>query len=174
MFDIRWIRENPEAFDKGMARRGLEPQSARLVALDEARRTHVQKLQDAQARRNAASKEIGAAMGSGDTEKAEALKAEVGELKSFIQSGEDEERKLTEALTEALSTLPNLPLDEVPDGAGEEDNVELRKVGKPKQYDFEPKQHFEIGEALGLMDFEAAAKMSGARFTVLKGKTGAA
>jgi seryl-tRNA synthetase len=118
----------------------------------------VQKLQDAQARRNAASKEIGAAMGSGDTAKADALKAEVGELKSFIQSGEDEERKLTEALTEALSTLPNLPLDEVPDGAGEEDNVELRKVGKPKQYDFEPKQHFELGEALGLMDFEAAAK----------------
>jgi seryl-tRNA synthetase len=131
MFDIRWIRENPEAFDAGMARRGLEPQAERLIALDEARRTHVQKLQDAQARRNAASKEIGAAMGSGDTAKADALKAEVGELKSFIQSGEDEERKLTEALTEALSTLPNLPLDEVPDGAGEEDNVELRKVGKP-------------------------------------------
>jgi seryl-tRNA synthetase len=169
MFDIRWIRENPEAFDAGMARRGLEPQAERLIALDEARRTHVQKLQDAQARRNAASKEIGAAMGSGDTAKADALKAEVGELKSFIQSGEDEERKLTDALTEALSTLPNLPLDEVPDGAGEEDNVELRKVGKPRQYDFEPKQHFELGEALGLMDFEAAAKMSGARFTVLKG-----
>ena len=169
MFDIRWIRENPEAFDAGMARRGLEPQAARLIALDEARRTHVQKLQDAQARRNSASKEIGAAMGAGEKDKAEALKAEVGELKGFIQSGEEEERKLTEALTEALSTLPNLPLDEVPDGAGEEDNKEVRKVGEPKQYGFEPKQHFELGEALGLMDFEAAARMSGARFTVLKG-----
>jgi seryl-tRNA synthetase len=169
MFDIRWIRDNPDAFDKGMSRRGLEPQAARLIALDEARRGHVQKLQDAQARRNAASKEIGAAMGQGDAAKAEALKAEVGELKGFIQTGEEEERKLTEALNEALSTLPNLPLDEVPDGAGEDDNVEVRKVGEPKQYDFEPKHHFELGEALGLMDFEAAARMSGARFTILKG-----
>jgi seryl-tRNA synthetase len=169
MFDIRWIRDNPDAFDKGMSRRGLEPQAARLIALDEARRGHVQTLQDAQARRNAASKEIGAAMGQGDATKAEALKAEVGELKGFIQTGEEEERKLTEALNEALSTLPNLPLDEVPDGAGEDDNVEVRKVGEPKQYDFEPKHHFELGEALGLMDFEAAARMSGARFTILKG-----
>lgn len=170
MFDIRWIRDNPDAFDKGMARRGLEPQSQALIALDEARRTHVQKLQDAQARRNSASKEIGQAMGQGDTEKAEALKSEVGELKAFIQSGEDEERKLTEALNGALCTLPNLPLDEVPDGESEDDNVELRKVGEPGSFDFEPKQHFELGEALGLMDFETAARMSGARFTILKGE----
>ncbi len=169
MFDIRWIRDNPEAFDAGMARRGLEPQAARLISLDEARRAHVQKLQDAQARRNAASKEIGAAMGQGDATRAEALKAEVGDLKGFIQTGEEEERKLTDALNEALSTLPNLPLADVPDGTGEDDNVEVRKVGEPKQYDFAPKHHFELGEALGLMDFEAAARMSGARFTVLKG-----
>lgn len=169
MFDIRWIRENADAFDAGLALRGTEPHAARLIELDEARRTHLQKLQDAQSRRNAASKEIGQAMGAGDTEKAEALKAEVGELKSVIQSGEEEERRIDEELSGILSTLPNLPLDEVPAGKDEADNVEVRRVGDVKPLGFEAKQHFEIGEALGLMDFEAAAKMSGARFTVLKG-----
>lgn len=169
MFDIRWIRENADAFDAGLALRGTEPHAARLIELDEARRAHLQKLQDAQSRRNSASKEIGQAMGAGDTDKAEALKAEVGDLKSIIQSGEDEERRIDEELNAILCTLPNLPLDEVPAGKDEADNVEVRRVGDVKPLGFEAKQHFEIGEALGLMDFETAAKMSGARFTVLKG-----
>ncbi|MGB5213791.1 MAG: serine--tRNA ligase [Anderseniella sp.] len=169
MFDIRWIREDADAFDAGLALRGTEPHAARLIELDEARRAHLQKLQDAQSRRNSASKEIGQAMGAGDTDKAEALKAEVGDLKSIIQSGEDEERRIDEELNAILCTLPNLPLDEVPAGKDEADNVEVRRVGDVKPLGFEAKQHFEIGEALGLMDFETAAKMSGARFTVLKG-----
>jgi seryl-tRNA synthetase len=168
MFDIRWIRENAEAFDAGLGLRGTEPHAARLIELDEARRAHLQKLQDAQSRRNSASKEIGQAMGAGDKEKAEALKAEVGELKGIIQSGEEEERRIDEDLNAILCTLPNLPLKEVPSGEDEADNVEVRRVGDIKQLGFAAKQHFEIGEALGLMDFESAAKMSGARFTVLK------
>ncbi len=169
MFDIRWIRENADAFDAGLALRGTEPHAARLIELDEARRAHLQKLQDAQSRRNSASKEIGQAMAAGDTEKAEALKAEVGDLKTTIQSGEDEERRIDAELNAILSSLPNLPLAEVPSGQDEADNVEVRRVGDVKPLGFEAKQHFEIGEALGLMDFEAAAKMSGARFTVLRG-----
>ncbi len=169
MFDIRWIRENADAFDAGLALRGTEPHAVRLIELDEARRTHLQKLQDAQSRRNSASKEIGQAMGAGDTDKAEALKAEVGALKGVIQSGEEEERRIDEELNAILCTLPNLPLDEVPAGKDEADNVEVRRVGDVKPLGFDAKQHFEIGEALGLMDFETAAKMSGARFTVLKG-----
>jgi len=169
MFDIRWIRENADAFDAGLGLRGTEPHAARLIELDEARRAHLQKLQDAQSRRNSASKEIGQAMGAGDKDKAEALKSEVGELKSIIQSGEEEERRIDEELNAILCTLPNLPLDEVPAGKDEADNVEVRRVGEVNSLGFEAKQHFEIGEALGQMDFETAAKMSGARFTVLKG-----
>ncbi len=168
MFDIRWIRENADAFDAGLGLRGSQPHAAQLIELDEARRTHLQKLQDAQSRRNSASREIGQAMGAGDTDKAEALKAEVGELKSIIQSGEEEERRIDEELNAILSTLPNLPLKEVPSGKDEADNVEVRRVGDVRPLGFEAKQHFEIGEALGLMDFETAARMSGARFTVLK------
>lgn len=169
MFDIRWIVDNADTFDAGLARRGLEPMAARLVSLDEMRRTNLQTLQDAQSRRNSASKEIGAAMGQGDSARAEALKAEVGELKSVIQTGEEEERRINDELTEILSGIPNLPLAEVPDGKDEAGNVEVRKIGEPRKYAFEPKQHFEIGEALGLMDAETAARMSGARFTILKG-----
>lgn len=169
MFDIRWIRENADAFDAGLALRGAEPQAARLIELDEARRSHLQKLQDAQSRRNSASKEIGQAMGAGDKDKAEVLKAEVGDLKAVIQSGEEEERRIDEQLNAILSTLPNLPLAEVPAGKNEADNVEVRRVGEVKPLGFEARQHFEIGEALGLMDFETAARMSGARFTILKG-----
>lgn len=169
MFDIRWIRENADAFDAGLALRGTEPHAARLIELDEARRSHLQKLQDAQSRRNTASKEIGQAMGAGDKDKAEALKAEVGDLKAVIQSGEEEERRIDEQLNAILSTLPNLPLAEVPAGKNEADNVEVRRVGEVKPLGFEARQHFDIGEALGLMDFETAARMSGARFTILKG-----
>ncbi len=169
MFDIKWIRDNAETFDNGLKRRGLEPMSAKLIELDDARRRHQTKLQDAQQRRNAASKEIGKAMGAKDTAAADKLKAEVAELKEFIQGGEEEERQLVAALNDALSVIPNLPLPDVVEGADEYDNKEVRRWSEPKKFDFAPKQHFELGEALGLMDFETAAKVSGARFVFLKG-----
>jgi len=169
VFDIKWIRENPEAFDAGLKKRGLSPQSADLIALDEARRAHVTKLQEAQARRNAASKEIGKAKAAKDDAKAAELMAEVAALKDQLAAGEGDERALDAKLRDALSVIPNLPLDEVPLGKDEKDNVEVRKVGTPTKFDFAPKQHFELGEALGLMDFATAAKISGARFVVLKG-----
>ena len=167
MFDIKWIRENPQAFDEGMKRRNLEPQASQLAELDEARKAHIAKLQDAQTRRNAASKEIGAAMGSGDQALAEKLKAEVADIKSFIQSGEDEERKLVGALNDALSAIPNLPLADVPEGADESANVLYREHGSKPDI-AEAKEHFEIGENLGMMDFEQAAAISGSRFVVLR------
>ncbi|MXN64568.1 serine--tRNA ligase [Stappia sp. GBMRC 2046] len=170
MHDIKWIRENPESFDAAIARRGVEPQSARLIELDEARRAHVAKLQDAQERRNAASKEIGKAKGTGDETRAQELIDEVAKLKSFVQEGEEEERKLATALNEALSTIPNLPLDDIPDGVDEADNVELHVVGEKPPFAFEPKEHFELGEGLGGMDFETAAKLAGSRFVMLKGQ----
>ena len=169
MFDIKWIRENPEAFDAGLKRRGLPAISAELIATDEKRRAHVTMLQEMQSRRNTASKEIGKAMGAKDIALADKLKAEVATLKDKLQAGEDEERQLNSALAEKLSCIPNLPLEDVPDGADESDNVEVRKWGEAPKFDFAPKQHFEIGEAMGLMDFETAAKISGARFVVLKG-----
>ncbi|MEM7774145.1 MAG: serine--tRNA ligase [Pseudomonadota bacterium] len=170
MFDIKMIREQPDAFDAGLAKRGLAAKAAEIVAIDDRRRQHLTKLQDAQARRNAASKEIGKAMAAKDTATADALKAEVAELKSFIQSGEDEERKLDAELEGVLASLPNLPFEDVPEGADEAANVEVRRVGTPTEFAFAAKEHFDLGEALGLMDFEAAARMSGARFVVLKGQ----
>jgi seryl-tRNA synthetase len=169
MFDVKWIRENPDAFDKGLESRGLEPQSKAVLALDDERRTHLASLQEAQARRNAASKEIGKAMGAKDQVTADRLKAEVADLKTRIQEGEEEERRINEKIETLLAGLPNIPLDEVPVGADENDNKLVRTVGEPPTFDFEPKQHFELGEALGLMDFESAGKISGARFVVLKG-----
>jgi seryl-tRNA synthetase len=170
MHDIRWIREHPEAFDRGLARRGLPAQAAALISLDERRRQLVQSMQEAQARRNAASKEIAAAMGAGDRALADTLKAEVAELKNRIQSHEEEERSATIAVVQALSVIPNLPLDEVPDGPDADHNREVRRHGEPRAFDFAPKQHFELGETLGLMDFATAVKLSGARFVILKGK----
>ncbi len=169
VFDIKWIRDNADAFDNGLKRRGLEPLSAKLIELDEARRRHQTKLQDAQSRRNAASKEIGKAMAAKDAATADKLKAEVAELKELIQGGEEEERQLVTALNEALSVIPNLPLPDVVEGKDEHDNKQVRRWGEPKKFTFAPKQHFELGEALGLMDFETAAKVSGARFVFLKG-----
>jgi seryl-tRNA synthetase len=169
MFDVKWIRENPDAFDKGLESRGLEPQSKAVLALDDERRAHLASLQEAQARRNAASKEIGKAMGAKDQVTADRLKAEVADLKTRIQEGEEEERRINEKIETLLAGLPNIPLDEVPVGADENDNKLVRTVGEPPTFDFEPKQHFELGEALGLMDFESAGKISGARFVVLKG-----
>ncbi|MEQ8400030.1 MAG: serine--tRNA ligase [Roseitalea porphyridii] len=169
MLDIRWIRDNPDALDAALKKRGAAPESAALIALDEERRAHVARVQDAQARRNAASKEIGAAMASGETEKAEALKAEVADLKQFLSAAEETERDLDARLRDALARVPNVPLDDVPVGADEDANVEVRRSGDKRQFNFKPKEHFELGEALGQMDFEVAAKMSGARFTLLNG-----
>ncbi len=173
MHDLKWIRENPADFDDGLARRRLEPLSGAILKLDEERRGNTKALQDMQARRNAASKEIGKAKGKGgDPAKAEALMAEVGELKDKIAAGEAAERKLDGEIEDFLASIPNLLAADVPDGPDESANIELRKWGKPRDFKkdgFEPKQHFELGEALKLMDFEAAAKISGARFTVLKG-----
>ena len=177
MFDIRWIRENAEAFDAGLRKRGLEPGgevkfAAELIALDETRRKVVTHLQEAQARRNAASKEIGGAKKAKDEAKAAALLKEVADLKETIATGETEERAADKALHDALSVIPNLPADDVPLGKDEKDNREVRRVGDPPKFSWtnKPKQHFEIGEALGLMDFETAAKLSGSRFVVLKGQ----
>jgi seryl-tRNA synthetase len=168
MHDIRFIRENPETLDRGLARRGLEPQSKRLIALDEKRRTAIQAAETAQARRNAASKEIGEAKKAKDEERAKGLLAEVAALKDSIPAMEAAEKKATEELNAALADIPNLPLDEVPGGEDSNDNVEHHRFGAKRDYAFTPKQHFELGEALGQMDFETAAKVSGARFVVLK------
>jgi seryl-tRNA synthetase len=168
MHDIRFIRDNPDAFDKALARRGLEPQAQRLIALDEHRRAKILALETAQARRNAASKEIGEAKKNKDEEKAKGLLSEVAVLKESMPVMEVDEKKASKALADALAEIPNLPLDEVPDGKDEKDNVEHHRFGAKRDYAFAPKQHFDLGEALGQMDFEAAAKLSGARFVVLK------
>jgi seryl-tRNA synthetase len=169
MFDIKWIRENPQAFDRGLTRRGLEPQSKHLLEIDRERREVVQKLQDAQAGRNAASKEIGQALARKDQAAAAALKDEVQNLKTQIQLGEEKERQIAEKLRQRLSELPNLPLDEVPDGADETSNREVLRQGEPPRFAFPVRQHFDIGESLGLMDVALATAIAGARFVILKG-----
>jgi seryl-tRNA synthetase len=168
MHDIRFIRDNPDAFDKALARRGLEPQAQRLITLDEQRRAKILALETAQARRNAASKEIGEAKKNKDEEKAKGLLSEVAALKESIPAMEAEEKKASKTLHDALAEIPNLPLDEVPEGKDEKDNVERHRFGAKRDLAFAPKQHFDLGEALGQMDFETAAKLSGARFVVLK------
>lgn len=170
MHDIKWIRENAAAFDAALVARGKAPLSAEVLALDEKRRAHLTRLQELQAQANASAKAIGMAMGKKDLDTAEKLKAEVAKIKSDIQAGEAEEREIETAVSDLLAGIPNVPAADVPLGKDEHDNVELRRVGTPKTFDFAPKQHFEIGEALGMMDFDAAAKISGARFVVLKGK----
>jgi seryl-tRNA synthetase len=170
MYDIKWIRENPQTFDESRKRRGLEPLSASLLALDDARRAAIARLQTAQERRNAASKEIGAAMQAKDAARAEALKAEVGRIKEDWPQLEAAEREAVAALDKALLEIPNAPLESVPEGKDENDNVEVLRWGVQRQFDFTPKEHYELGEGLGLMDFENAAKLSGARFVVNKGK----
>ncbi|BAK67954.1 seryl-tRNA synthetase [Sphingobium sp. SYK-6] len=168
MHDIRIIRENPGAFDAGLARRGLEPLGT-LIAVEDARwRAVSTALQEGLARRNEASKAIGAAMGKGDTATAEALKAEVAELKSRLPELEAEEKALAEAVQTRLAAIPNLPAADVPDGADETDNREEHRWGTPRSFDFEPRDHADFGPALGL-DFEGAAAMSGARFAALRG-----
>ncbi|MBY3484835.1 serine--tRNA ligase [Rhizobium laguerreae] len=169
MLDIKWIRENPEALNAALAKRGAEPLAQSLVALDEKRRSAVQKAQDLLSRRNLASKEIGAAMAQKNSELADKLKAEVAEFKTLLPAIEEEDRQLTAELNDALSRIPNIPFDDVPVGKDEHDNVVTRTVGKKPRWNHTPKEHFEIGEALGYMDFERAAKLSGSRFTVLTG-----
>jgi seryl-tRNA synthetase len=168
MYDIKWIRENPDAFDRGLKRRGLEPLSKKLLALDEKRRAAITKFEQAQARRNAASKEIGDAKKARDEGRATTLMAEVTELKVTLPALEDEQKTLGAELDKELAQIPNMPLDDVPDGADASGNIEHHVVGKKRDYAFKPKQHFELGEALGMMDFELAAKLSGARFVVLQ------
>jgi seryl-tRNA synthetase len=173
MLDIRWIRDNPDALDRALKNRGGEPAAARLIALDEARRAAIQTLQEAQTRRNAASKEIGQAKAAKDSGRAEALMTEVARLKDAIKAGEEEERGATKALEDALAEIPNVPLEGEPPDAppiGDETaNFEVRTWGEPRRPNF-AKEHFELGEALGQMDFETAAKLSGSRFVVLKGQ----
>ncbi len=165
MHDVRWIRENAAAFDAGLARRGHAAASAAVLDVDARRRAAQTRVQAARHRRARASREIGAARGRGGD--AAALVAEVGALKDVIRDGEEEERRLGAEIGELLSPLPNLPADDVPDGLDETANVEVRRVGEPPRFDFEARDHVDIGAALGMMDFEAAARISGARFVVL-------
>lgn len=169
MHDIRLIRENPTAFDAALARRGLEGLSASLLALDADRRAMATRMQEAQGRRNEASKLIGAAMGRGDKDEGERLKAEVASLKDTLPALENDERELTQRLNDALAIIPNLPAADVPHGEDEADNVEVIRWGKPRQFNFTPKEHADLGPALGL-DFETGALLSGARFTFLRGQ----
>src|ERR1700722_11459287 len=171
MHDIRAIRENPQDFDEGMRRRGLSPRAESLVALDEKRRAAILALQTAQERRNAVSKQIGLAMARKDTVAAEDYRAEVAALKATMPELEAAEREAGAVLETELAAIPNLPLADTPDGKDENDNVELRRWGAQPALEGmnKPREHFEIGEALGLMDFDVAAKLSGARFVVLKG-----
>ena len=168
MHDIRLIRDNPAAFDAGLARRGVAPVADAILAIDASLRAVQTAMQANQARRNDASKAIGQAMAKGDKDGAEALKAEVAGLKDAMTAQEEQERSEREALNGLMSALPNIPAADVPDGADEDANVELARWGTPRTYDFTPKEHADIGPALGL-DFETAAKMSGARFTFLRG-----
>lgn len=168
MFDIKWIKENPNVFDEGMRLRGNATTAADLLKLDDVRKEHIAKLQEAQTRRNAASKEIGAAMGKGDKDLAEKLKAEVADIKALIQSGEEEERRIASQITDVMSAIPNVPLDGVPEGDDEDDNALYRLHGEKPKLDFEAKEHFEITVSEDQMDFETAASLSGSRFVVLK------
>ncbi len=149
MHDIRFIRENPDAFDHALARRGADPAAAAILALDEQRRAVATKMQELQSRRNEASKAIGQAMGQGDSETAEALKAEVGDIKQTLPTLEDEERALGAKLQDMLARLPNRPADDVPDGADEADNVEVAQWGELPSFDFKPQEHADFAPSSG-------------------------
>src|SRR5258707_1981990 len=168
MHDIKSIRDNPQAFDAGLKRRGLSPLSAALLAIDEKRRAAILASEQAQARRNAASKEIGEAKKAKDDARANRLMAEVAELKTTMPELELAAKTADEELAKELAAIPNLPLDDVPEGVDEHGNVQRHVYGKIRNYAFTPKPHDDLGGALGYMDFQAAAKLSGARFAVLK------
>jgi seryl-tRNA synthetase len=169
MHDIKWIREHKEEFDHGLKRRGLTGEADKLLAIDERRRAAIQKAEAALARRNAASREIGAAKKSNEEAAAQALMAEVARLKEEIPALEAQEKQLSNELDDALAQIPNLASPDVPDGQDSSDNIEHHRFGAKRTYGFTPQQHFDLGEALAQMDFETAAKLSGARFVVLKG-----
>ena len=169
MFDIKFIRENPDAFDAGLARRGLSPRAGEVIALDKEARKFTEALNDLQARRNAASKEIGAAKARGDEDEFNRLREEVDRIKHQMPTAEAEQKKKLDAIRDILSAIPNLPDADAPDGEDEAANVEIRNWGEPKRVN-NAKEHFDLGEALGQMDFETAAKMSGSRFVLLKGQ----
>jgi seryl-tRNA synthetase len=169
MHDLKLIRENPDAFDAAIARRGAAAVAGDIVAMDERRRAVLTKVQEGQARRNEASKAIGAAMGKGDTATADALKAEVAALKESMPQLEEQERALGAELDALLAGLPNLPADDAPDGADEDDNAEIARWGTPRDFGFAAKDHSEIGPPLGL-DFETGVVISGARFTFMRGQ----
>ena len=166
MHDIRFIRENPAAFDAGLKKRNLAPLSAELLEIDKRRRAAISESEAAQAQRKALSRQIGIAKGKG--EPADALMAEVAALEETLKKGEAEAARLDEELTHRLEVLPNLPFDDVPDGTDETGNVEIRRVGSQRNFSFQPKDHVALGEATGEMDFASAAKISGARFVFLK------
>lgn len=168
MFDIKAIRDNPDWFDAGLKKRGLEPQAAGILELDERLRKVIADTQEAQTARNEASKEIGRAKAGGDEAAAQAVIEKVSRLKAQIQEGEELERKLSDDMTALLSGIPNIPADDVPLGEDESQNVERHTHGTKRDYNFPPKEHWDIGEPTGLMDFELAAKLSGSRFVVLK------
>jgi seryl-tRNA synthetase len=169
MHDLKYIRENPQDFDAALIRRGATPVAALVLALDENRRALLTEMQNAQARRNEASKAIGAAMGKGDIATADALKAEVAALKDTLPALEEQERAAGEELDTLLAGLPNLPADDTPDGADETENVEIARWGTPRSFEFEPRDHADLGPVLGL-DFETGVAISGARFTFMRGQ----
>ena len=169
MHDLKYIRENPEAFDAALKRRGAASVSASILVLDETRRSLLTQSQNVQAQRNDASKAIGAAMGNGDTETAEALKAEVATLKETSPQLEEQERAAGLELDALLAALPNLPAEDTPEGASEDDNVEVARWGDQRNFDFDPKDHADLGPPLGL-DFETGVAISGARFTFMRGQ----
>jgi seryl-tRNA synthetase len=169
MHDIRLIRDDPQAFDAGLVRRGLEPLSAAILTADASVRALQTEIQASLARRNEVSKLIGQAMAQGDKDKAEALKAEVATLKTSLPEKENAEREQLAALQDILAALPNLPAADVPEGMDEDGNIEISRWGTPRSFDFAPQEHADFAPALGL-DFETAAKMSGARFAFLRGQ----
>ncbi|MEL7515050.1 MAG: serine--tRNA ligase [Pseudomonadota bacterium] len=169
MHDIRAIRDNPDAFDAALARRGDAPMSSDILALDEARRAKILAAETAQAEQNKASKEVGAAKAKGDEDGFQRLRALVAEKKNEISMMQEAAKALDAQLTDMLARIANLPYDDVPDGADEDDNVEVNRWGNPRNFDFDPKEHFEIAGVIPGMDFETAAKTSGSRFVILRG-----
>ena len=169
MHDIRQIRENPEAFDAGLVRRGLSAMSSEILAIDESRRVKIRAAEEALAERNAASKMVGAAKASGDEAEFERLRALVGDKKAEIAKLEEESKAEDARLNELLMGIPNTPAEDIPDGADEDDNVEVKRHGSPRNFAFDPKEHYEVAGAADGLDFEMAAKLSGSRFVVLSG-----
>ena len=169
MHDIKLIRDDAAAFDAALARRGMEPQSPALLKLDAQRREALGRQQEAETERNALSKQVGRAKASGDEAEFNRLRGEVDRLKTVLEESSEQAKHFDEALSEHLAALPNLPEADVPLGKDENDNLEIRRWGEPKAFNYEPKDHVDLGEGLGQLDFEGAAAMSGARFAALKG-----